>query len=59
MVDSEVKKYGSALEYVADRCPEFGTPEHYALGGSRGPFYEPSRHIEEIIQKARRADMSE
>jgi len=26
-----------------DRCPELGTPEHYALGGGRGPVYEPPR----------------
>ncbi|MBS3050725.1 MAG: hypothetical protein J4400_01085 [Candidatus Aenigmarchaeota archaeon] len=28
-----------------DKCPEFGTPEHCALGGGRGPFYESPRWI--------------
>lgn len=37
--------------YVPDKCPEFGTPEHYALGGGRGPIYEPVRWMEDIIKR--------
>lgn len=34
------------LAYNPDRCPDLGTPEHYALGGGRGPVYEPPRWLE-------------
>ena len=42
-------RYGPQLEYKTDKCPEFGTPEHYKLGGGRGPFYEPMRRIEHLL----------
>ncbi|KHO48205.1 MAG: hypothetical protein QT00_C0001G0219 [archaeon GW2011_AR5] len=34
-----------------NRCPEYGTPEHYALGGGMGPIYEPLRCFEERIRR--------
>ncbi|HLD38838.1 MAG TPA: hypothetical protein VJB05_00830 [archaeon] len=37
-----------------DKCPEYGTPEHIALGGSVGPVYEPPRWMEDAIREARR-----
>lgn len=36
-----------------DKCPDYGTPEHTALGGGQGPVYEPPRWMEDAIRKAR------
>lgn len=51
--DSPEKPVKCLDKYPVNVCPDLGTPEHYALGGGRGPVYESPRWMEELIKKER------